>query len=126
MADERSTFAAPTVVKLRRQQGIVVQDCDVYIGRRWNLGGWDLPHSKWHNPFTARALGSLQRAVAEYEKHVRRSPELMAAIPELYNQRLGCWCKDKPEALCHGDVLVRIAQEMLAAAAAPATPETVQ
>jgi hypothetical protein len=39
------------VVKLRRSGGQLVQGCDVYIGRAINQGGWNLPCSKWHNPF---------------------------------------------------------------------------
>jgi hypothetical protein len=41
-----------TVVHMKRAGGKVVQDCDVYIGRRMTMGGWNLPQSKWHNPFT--------------------------------------------------------------------------
>ena len=31
--------------------GVVVQDCDVYVGRKLFMGGWKLKQSKWHNPF---------------------------------------------------------------------------
>jgi len=43
-----------------------------------------------------------------YEVHIRRSPKLLAALPELVGKRLGCYCK--PLA-CHGDVLVRLLKE---------------
>ena len=33
-----------TVVRLRRAQGVVVQDCDVYIGRACQQGGWAPSH----------------------------------------------------------------------------------
>ena len=39
------------VVRMRRHKGYVVQDCDVYIGRECRRGGWDLPASKWANPY---------------------------------------------------------------------------
>ena len=44
-----------------------------------------------------------------YEVHVRRRPDLLAALPELAGKRLGCYCK--PEA-CHGDVLVKLLREL--------------
>lgn len=44
-----------------------------------------------------------------YESHVRRSPELMAALHELKGRRLGCFCAAGDP--CHGDVLVRLVKE---------------
>lgn len=43
-----------TVVRIRMERGKVVQDCDVYIGRACNMGGWRLRQSKWANPFTLK------------------------------------------------------------------------
>lgn len=103
---------AASVVRLRRRGGAVVQDCDVYIGRACYRGGWELPQSKWHNPFSVARHGR-EGALAMYRAHVLASPALVAALPELRGRRLGCWCK--PDA-CHGDVLV----ELLGAA--PAAP----
>lgn len=40
----------PRVVRLRRQNGVVVQDCDLYVGRECTMGGWNLPRSKWAGP----------------------------------------------------------------------------
>jgi hypothetical protein len=34
------------VVKLKRKNGIIIQDCDVYIGRSCFMGGWKLQKSK--------------------------------------------------------------------------------
>ena len=69
------------VVHLKRRGGVVVQDCDVYIGRRCQQGGWDLPHSPWANPFKlARHAtpGERQLCLLRYETHVRaRLPELV-------------------------------------------------
>ena len=91
----------PYVVKVNRKRS----NFDVYIGREW--GG--LPESKWHNPFHAWRLSRTER-VALYENYIRNSPDLMAAIPELKDKVLGCWCY--PE-LCHGDVLVKIYKEVV-------------
>ena len=96
-----------SVVRIRRKGGRVVQDCDVYIGRRMTMGGWNLPASPWANPFTARECGSRAGAARRYEEWLKNErPDLLARLPELRGKRLGCWCK--PDA-CHGDVLARLA-----------------
>ncbi len=96
------------VVKLKRSQGQVVQDCDVYIGRKCTLGGWNLPASKWHNPFTVKECGSAEEAIRKYEEYIVKQPLLMASLSELKGKTLGCWCKIKPTDPCHGDVLVKL------------------
>jgi hypothetical protein len=51
---------------------------------------------------------SRKDAIAKYEQWLRVQPELMAMAKMLKGKRLGCWCAPRP---CHGDVLVRIAEE---------------
>lgn len=98
------------VVKLRRSGGRIVQDCDVYIGRRWTVGGWDLPQSEWANPYSVRSVGSAAEAVRLYEhEHLPRHPELLAKVGSLRGLVLGCWCKKRDSDPCHGDVLARLA-----------------
>jgi hypothetical protein len=98
--------ACPVVVHLRRYRGKIVQDCDVYIGRKVCLGGWNLPFSKWGNPFSAHSLGdNVPKSVQLYEEYIRRNPHLLNDLPELKGKRLGCWCKPK---MCHGDVLIKL------------------
>jgi hypothetical protein len=82
---------------------------DVYIGRA--MPHYGLPGSKWGNPFKLeRGDGKVERAacLARYEAWLRAQPQLMAALPELRGKVLGCWCAPK---ICHGDVLVRLANE---------------
>jgi hypothetical protein len=98
----------PTVVRLRRKGGIVVQDCDVYIGRECYRGGWSLPRSKWYNPFSVKSCGTNQKACKKYENYIKKKPELLNCLHELSGKRLGCWCKPKD---CHGDVLVKLYKE---------------
>ncbi len=88
---------------------MVVQDCDVYIGRRIARGGWDLPASKWANPFSvAQCNGSAEEAVKRYRAYLMSRPDLMACVAtELRGRVLGCWCKPGP---CHGDVLAELAE----------------
>jgi hypothetical protein len=112
-----------TVVRLRRKNGAIVSDCDVYIGRAAYQGGWNLPASKWANPY--RIDGSTpaarQKCLTQYAAYIRSSPELMAALPELRGKVLGCWCGSglDPAAHgtpnCHGDVLVLLSNEASAA-----------
>jgi hypothetical protein len=106
----------PAVVRLKRKNGVVVVGCDVYIGRAMYQGGWSLPGSKWANPFRLlRDQSNRVQVLVDYENHVRSTPELMGALPELGGKRLGCWCAPLP---CHGDVLVRL---LSAQSAAPPT-----
>lgn len=111
----RSTRRKATrVVALRRKNGMVIQDCDVYIGRACARGGWALKQSKWHNPFSIRQCGgNAAKAVAKFEAMLKNNPKLMAEVKTLRGKVLGCWCKkpNTPSAPCHGDVLARLADE---------------
>lgn len=80
---------------------------DVYIGRG----------SKWGNMFThLKHLGgsliiveSREEAIRRYEEWIYTQPQLIAdAKKELKNRNLVCYCAPLP---CHGDVLIRIANE---------------
>ena len=94
-------MSAPTVVHLKRKNGQVVQDCDVYIGRACNQGGWHLPQSYWYNPYSVQKYGR-EEALRLYREHVIKLPNFLARLQELGSKRLGCWCTPEP---CHGDVL---------------------
>lgn len=71
---------------------------DTFIGRG----------SKWGNPFQI-GRSNREQVIRMYEVHIRRRPDLLAALPELVGKRLGCYCK--PLA-CHGDVLIRLLKEL--------------
>jgi hypothetical protein len=71
----------------------------VYIGRG----------SKWGNPFVIGVNGSREDVIRRYEEWIRQQPHLMASLHELRGQSLGCYCK--PLA-CHGDVLVKLLEEL--------------
>jgi hypothetical protein len=64
--------------------------------------------SKWGNPFRIEGRVTREQAIAMYETHVRRRPDLIGALPELAGKRLGCHCRPLP---CHGDVLIRLPHE---------------
>jgi len=65
--------------------------------------------SKWGNPFQIGRDGDRELVIKLYEIHLRRRPDLLAALPELAGKRLGCHCKPEP---CHGDVLVKLLREL--------------
>lgn len=72
----------------------------VYIGRP----------SKWGNPYVIGKDGTRAEVVAKYERWIRdyRRDLVAATKVELRGKDLVCWCA--PEA-CHGDVLLKIANE---------------
>ncbi len=103
-----------TLVRIRRSGGQVVQDCEVYIGRRINMGGWNLSASKWQNPYKPGVDGTIQEVLVLYEKHIRESG-LINSLEELRGKELGCWCKFSPHrtsednnTYCHGEVLMKL------------------
>jgi hypothetical protein len=70
---------------------------DVYIGRP----------SKWGNPFAIGKDGTREQVIEKYRSWIPTQPELIAALPELKDKVLGCWCAPKA---CHGDVLAELAK----------------
>ena len=96
-----------SVVRIRRSGGKIVQDSDCYIGRRCTMGGWNLPQSKWANPYTVKEYGR-EEALRKYEEYVRNTPELWNKLEELDSKVLGCFCSPQP---CHGDILLKLLKE---------------
>lgn len=79
---------------------------DVYIGRPSKFGN---PFSHLDNTLAKFKVSSRNEAVDEFEKLVNFQPEFIKAIKaELKDKILGCWCSPKR---CHGDVLLKIANE---------------
>ena len=83
---------------------------DVYIERQVRRGGWNLPHSEWHNPFKLYDYGGSRSVMLNrYERYIRKErPDLWKKLPELEGKTLGCWCKPFQ---CHGDVLQKLVME---------------
>ncbi len=112
-----------SVVRIRRKGGVVVQDCEVYIGRRMTMGGWSLVGSKYANPFKIGDpdVPDVSTAVRKYYLWLHGQEATPASTPayigspsdllqqgrsELTAKILGCWCKENPSDLCHGDVWI--------------------
>lgn len=92
----------------------------IYIGRDMSFYVGGAYKSKWANPFKVKKVGAksnkvknqcqtLEESLRLYEEYIRNTPELMAALPELQNKTLGCWCKP---ASCHGDILIKLLKEL--------------
>lgn len=65
--------------------------------------------TKWGNPFVIGRDGSRGDVVRKFEEYIITNPVLMqAAKDELRGKDLVCFCAPLS---CHGDVLMRIANE---------------
>ncbi len=97
------------VVRLKKYGTNLIQDCDVYIGRKQHNDTWNLAQSKWANPYVISPPHNTRKDVCEqYEQYIRSSPHLLRDLHELLGKRLGCWCKPQE---CHGDILIKLMQE---------------
>lgn len=110
-----SDSSSPTtkVVCLKLKGTAIIQGCDIYIGRAVNRCGWNLPCSKWHNPFRIESYDSIDTVIMLYE-HYLKSPqqkELLSQLSELKGKVLGCWCKKTGNEPCHGDILLKLLSE---------------
>ena len=76
----------------------------IYIGRCMEHYVKGARGLKWQNSFTVNRYG-LEKCLELYEEKIRRTPELMEAIPELEGMELGCGCNPSP---CHGDILIKL------------------
>ncbi len=79
-----------------RQAGTKPAADRVYVGRP----------SRWGNPFVLGRDGMRDEVIAKYRAWIVQQPALMAALPELRNKDLVCWCA--PER-CHAEVLIELA-----------------
>lgn len=95
----------PRVVHLKRKNGIVTQDCDIYIGRECFMGGWKLKRSIWYNPYSIKVYGSRENVLKMYKQYILNKPELLNQLCKLSGMQLGCWCAPNP---CHGDILCEL------------------
>jgi Domain of unknown function (DUF4326) len=79
-----------------RQAGTKPAADRVYVGRP----------SKWGNRFVIGPDGSRDEVIAKYRAWIVQQPALMAALPELRNKDLICWCSPSR---CHGGVSIELA-----------------
>nr|QBK92664.1 MAG: protein of unknown function DUF4326 [Pithovirus LCPAC401] len=109
----------PVPVRIKIKGGVIIQDCDVYVGRRCTMGGWnDVPqvakgNAKWCNPFKG-PLG-----VEKYDSYIRNSiksdPTMVTDLKSFGGKTLGCFCNNQgtiDNPLCHATVIAKIYSEM--------------
>lgn len=81
-----------------QQYGFVETPTYCYVGRQAGRLG---------NPFHIARNRSRAQAVRAFERWVKTKPDLMAYIKTLRGKDIGCHCG--PRQLCHGDVVLRLA-----------------
>ncbi len=95
-------MSGPRVVHCKKES------YDVYIGRP---SEWGNPFSDKENTLAEMKVSSREEAIACFEELVKRDSKFIERIKTVLRGKiLGCWCAPKA---CHGDVLVRIANEDL-------------
>jgi len=69
--------------------------------------------TKWGNPFIIGRDGDRDEVCDKYITWFPTQSTLMASLHELTGKTLGCWCKSKrfPNRRCHGDFLLKAANE---------------
>lgn len=88
----------PTVLNQRAIRGALPSGA-VYIGRP----------SKWGNPYQIGSDGNRAAVIKKFETYLTERPDLRdQARIELRGRDLVCWCAPLP---CHGDVLLRVANQ---------------
>lgn len=95
-----------SIVHLKIYKGKVIQDCDVYIGKKMMRSGWNLQKSIWFNPFSERDFKnnlSLYQNYLEYRLY--HEPEFMDQLLNLDGKILGCFCKGES---CHAKILIML------------------
>lgn len=84
----------------------------VYIGR--HNATYNLPQSKWANPFVMGSESQRAGVIFLYRSYITERIESgLVDLEELRGKTLVCWCK-KPgvDVPCHGDVLLEFLGEL--------------
>lgn len=81
------------------------QTYDIYCGRINKT--YNLPESKWANPFVIGKHGSRDEVIEKYRLWINSKPELLISLNELKDKSLACWCL--PEK-CHCEILKNLAE----------------
>ena len=76
--------AGARVVRIKRKNGMLLQNCDVYIAYKMNNDHWNLPRSKWANPYDSRD----PQGLVKYANHIRQ--KLWYDLDSLEGKLLGC------------------------------------
>ena len=100
-APSEAQAGMPRVLNTHRDAALIRESAAVYIGRP----------SPWGNPFQIGRHGTREQVVARYEAWLLAQPKLITeAQARLRGRHLVCFCAPLP---CHGDVLLRVANQPL-------------
>lgn len=78
---------------------------DIYCGRINKT--YNLPQSKWANPFVIGKDGTRKEVIEKYRLYINSCPDLLISLKELKDKILSCWCI--PEK-CHCEILKELAE----------------
>ena len=110
--DTPQKITKPKVINLNEVEidQWIIEEGHTYIGRKNT--SLNLEKSPFQNPFHLNDFNNCREmCLAEYEKYLRGSPQLMERLSrgELDGKILGCFCAP---AKCHGDILLKICNEL--------------
>ena len=95
------------VVRLKKIDGKIYQDCDVYIGPKMCNPSWTFDKSPWVNPFHY-SYKDRSEVLKAYKQYVLTHPKLQKQLKTLRGKRLGCFCENLE--FCHGTVLKNLVE----------------
>ncbi len=103
---------ATSLVRIRRNKDKIIQDCDIYIGKKANKGGWKLKESIFANPFSEKKFGK-EKAINYYRNHLEyrlyHEEDFREELAKLKGKKLGCFCEGR----CHGEVLIEMIEKLI-------------
>jgi len=99
----------PVLVRLRKINGKIYQDCDVYIGPKMHNSSWQFDESPWVNIFHY-ATSDRKKNLEMYENYLRNSKTLRLLLHTLIGKRLGCFCDN--EDWCHAIIIIKLVEEL--------------
>ena len=102
-------ISVPKRVRLKIKGGNVVQDCDIYIGRRFTMGGWNLQESIFANPYRLKECSSREECLEKYKNYLLSRNDLLQSLSILSGKTIGCFCELNEK--CHGDILIDIGKQ---------------
>lgn len=91
---------------------------NVYIGRKESvfIDGERFPKedSLWSNPYKVTRGMPPRTSCRKYEEYIisriANERDFIKKLIALKGKNLGCWCKEKGDEMCHGDVLLKLLQ----------------
>jgi hypothetical protein len=78
----------------------------IYVGRA--MPRYNLPASRWANPFKTGKDGTREEVIEMYRKMITDPINDVYDLTELKGHDLICWCSPLP---CHADVLLELANK---------------